>query len=565
MHFESFFQTTVIGMLLIDDGGRILRANPAISELLGYAASEMQGRNLADFILADDQPRWGMLFRALQGKGATGFSEEIHCLSHGRREICARLSVIADPEAAGKPACLIVTVEDCSARKGLESRVRFLSNFDPLTGLPNRALFRDRLEHALQKVRREQKHLALLLLNINRFKNINESFGLRVGDQLLQKVAARLGECVRVTDTVARLDGDRFAIVLEDLSSSAPISPVLRKIMKALEIPFLVEKQELFPKFGVGIAFFPEDATGGESLFRNAETAMARAREDGRNWYQYYTQEMNAHARERLRLESALHRGLERHEFVLHYQPKFQVASGAVTGFEALLRWNHPECGLLEPARFVPLLEETGLIHAVGQWVLQKACRQIKTWRSLGHQSLQMAVNISARQFMNQGFVKMVERTLKETRLEAEALELELTESILMKDIESSTRILSDIASLGVRISVDDFGTGYSSLEYLKRFPVRALKIDRGFIRGIPENGNDAAITLAILSLAANLGLEMVAEGVENEAQLLCLREWGCTQVQGFLFARPLSAENLRPWTESGLPLHLGNLPMSSN
>ncbi len=553
MRFETFFENAVQGMLLVDSHEKILRVNPAAEELLVRSARQLVGLGVADLLPAEEQLRWKSLRQSHGEKGRSRFRCEMACLRGDGSLIQTQFAVQPGPEDCLDGESFVIAIEDHSAHTHLVSRLEYLTNFDPLTGLANRALFKDRLAHALGKAAREQRHLALLLLNINRFRSINDSCGHQAGDELLKKVAARLKSCVRTTDTLARINGDRFAIVLESLSSTEPISPVLRKIMQSLGVHFLLGEQEFFLKFGVGIAFYPEDGETAEGLLRNAETAMCRAREEGRNWYQYYTQEMNAHARERLRLESSLHRALERSEFELYYQPKLETASGRVLGFEALLRWNHPERGLLGPAEFIPLLEETGLIHPVGRWALREACRQAALWRKTGKANLRMAVNISARQFMDRGFVHLVEHTLLETGLDPDALELELTESTLVKDIAETTRVLGAIAALGVRIAIDDFGTGYASLEYLKRFPVRALKIDRGFIRGIVDNGNDAAITLAILTLAKNLGLDLVAEGVENRDQLERLRSWGCGQVQGFLFAEPRPAAEFEPWTRGGM------------
>ncbi|BCR03759.1 hypothetical protein DESUT3_08280 [Desulfuromonas versatilis] len=549
MGFENFFENAVQCMLLISADERILRVNSAAEELLARSADTLVGQAVVDLLPEEDLQRWKILRQPDDAGAGNRFRFDLDCLRGDGRPVSVRLSLQPGPEDPGEGRSYVITLEDRSALQRMESRLEYLTHFDPLTGLANRGLFRDRLGHALAKACRQKQHLALLLLNINRFRSVNSSCGQKIGDELLKKVAARLKSCVRVTDTVARIDGGRFAILLEDLHSNEPVSPVLRKIMQVLGVHFLIEDQEFFLKFGVGIAFYPEDAEDPEALLRNAETAMCRAREEGRNWYQYYTQEMNAHARERLRLESSLHRALERGEFELYYQPKLEVASGRVVGFEALLRWNHPQCGRIGPGDFIPLLEETGLIHPVGRWVLWEACRQAVLWRRSGREALRMAVNISARQFMDREFIGLLEHALMETGMDPADLELELTESALMKASPETSRALEAIAALGVRIAIDDFGTGYASMEYLKRFPVRSLKIDRGFIGGIVDNPSDAAITLAILTLARSLELDLVAEGVESPEQLELLHSWGCGEVQGFLFAAPGPAVDFDSWS----------------
>jgi diguanylate cyclase (GGDEF)-like protein/PAS domain S-box-containing protein len=553
MIFEPFFHRTSIAMALLDPRGVITASNPALQTLLGFSADELHGRHLFKFIDGEDSPSCRRLIHEMSTAPTLRKSLGLCWICKNGRILHGDLTLLSSEIKGGAVDGLIATIEDRSESKGAEERLAYVTNFDPLTGLANDLLFRDRLKLALCRSRREASMAAVLVFNLKRFKVFNDSFGLAVGDRLLQEVATRISCGIRQSDTVARLSGDKFALLIEGLSEMTGISPVLRKIREALGAPFFVEDQEVFPSTSVGIALFPADGDHAEELIRNAESAMYRAVEKGRNSYQYYTEGMNSQARHRLRLESALYRALERNEFEVYYQPQIDPASGAPLGVEALLRWNHPERGVVGPDEFIPLLEETGLIIAAGEWVLRSACAQCRTWQSEGFSGLRVAVNISARQFLEKNFVAVLQEILRETGLRADSLDLEITESVLMQESERLTGILGAIATLGIHISIDDFGTGYSSLAYLKRFPVNGLKIDRSFIQGIPENRDDMAIAFAILSLAGNLGLKVTAEGVETEAQLDMLTTWRCQQLQGYLFARPMPADRFPSWAREAL------------
>jgi diguanylate cyclase (GGDEF)-like protein len=387
-----------------------------------------------------------------------------------------------------------------------------------------------------------------MFLDLDHFKAVNDSLGHAGGDELLKGVARRIQGCVRESDTVARLGGDEFAIVLEDLSDA-------QGILRALSEPFVLDGHEILITASIGIAVRPPSA--GEELLKDADTAMHRAKERGRNSYEFFTQEMNVQALERLTLQNMLRRGLEREEFWLCYQPQVDLATGGVVGVEALLRWHRPDLGVVSPATFVPVLEESGLIVPVGEWVLRTACRQTRTWQESGAGRLRVAVNLSARQFGREDLVGTVARVLEETGLDPRCLEMEITESLLMEDIEGSSRTLDELKRVvgGVRVSIDDFGTGYSSLSYLKSFPIDLLKIDRSFVRDLATDPDDAAITTAIIGLAHNLRLEVIAEGVETEEQLVFLRNKRCDGVQGYYFGRPMPAEDLALLLEEGKPL----------
>ena len=427
-------------------------------------------------------------------------------------------------------------------RKLSEDRLAYMAQYDHLTGLANRVLFKDRLEQALVRTKRSGTLMALIFLDLNRFKAVNDTLGHGAGDLLLKKVAERLEGCVRESDTVARMGGDEFSIILDDLTEAQQIALVARKIIDNLAQPFVLNGHEAFVTTSVGIAVYP--SSSGESLVADADSAMYSAKEQGQNTYRFHTPEMNAQARELLDMESKLRRALEQEEFLLYYQPQVDLATGRIVGTEALLRWQHPELGLISPGKFIPVLEDIGMMVRVGEWVLETACRQGKAWQRDGFPPLRMAVNISARQFGQQDIIGIVAGVLRETGFDPHCLGLEITESLLMDDIQANSRLLDELKTSvgGLQISIDDFGTGYSSLYYLKALPIDVLKIDQSFIRDITTDPDDATITTAIINLAHNIGLKVIAEGVETEEQLAYLREKVCDEAQGYYFGRPLPA-----------------------
>jgi len=451
-------------------------------------------------------------------------------------------------ERTGEITHFISTGKDITERMQMEQRLHYLAHHDALTDLPNRVMFMERLQTALGRARRNRRLLALLFLDLDRFKQINDTLGHEAGDRLLQQVARRFRNVLRQGDTVARLGGDEFALLLEDLRESDEALPVIDKLMAAFTEPFEIDGHEYFLTVSIGAALYPQDGEASETLLANADVAMYRAKEEGRNKYRFYTTDMNARALERLALESKLRRALEQDAFVLHYQPKIDLETGAVSGFEALLRWQDPELGLVSPADFIPLLEETGLIVAVGQWVLRTACAQLRAWEADGHEGLHVAVNLSAVQLARDDVPARVAETLAEIGLAAERLELEVTETVIMNDLEGTGAALERLRDLGVRLAIDDFGVGYSSLAYLKRFDIDSLKIDRSFVRDIATDEDDAAIVAAVVAMGRRLRLRVVAEGVETREQLRYLQDEGCREVQGFLFARPLPAEAVPDW-----------------
>lgn len=424
-----------------------------------------------------------------------------------------------------------------------EQRLFELAHFDSLTGLPNRLLFLDRLRHTLFRAKRYANRLAVLFVDLDRFKNINDTLGHHVGDELLKEVARRLRGCLRESDAVGRLGGDEFAVLLPELEDLKSAEAVARKIVASLSQVFRWEGQELFCGASVGIALYPDDADDPDRLMQYADTAMYLAKEAGRNTWRFYTPAMNERALAQLRLDGDLRQALARGEFALYYQPKVDCRSGQVVGVEALLRWNHPLRGLVGPVDFVPMLEETGLIIEVGEWVLRTACRQVVAWSHEGLPPVTVAVNLSARQLRDGQLISVVGRILGDSGLPPQLLELELTESALMVNPDQVAATLAELRRLGVRISVDDFGTGYSSLAYLKRFPLDAVKVDRSFVQDIAADPDDASITRAVITMAHNLKLKVVAEGVENEGQLALLMSNHCDEIQGYFFSRPLPAD----------------------
>ena len=435
-------------------------------------------------------------------------------------------------------------------------RLHYLAYYDVLTGLPNRALLDDRLEQGLKAARRNEERVAVLFVDLDNFKTVNDTLGHTIGDALLREVARRLATCLRDTDTVGRLGGNEFGIILPEISSNEDAAMVASKLIESCAQAHLIEGHELFVTASVGITLFPDDALDSETLIRNADTAMYRARDQGRNAYQFFTSEMNRNSHDKMKLESDLRHALVRGEFLLHFQPKVSCSTGKITGFEALLRWQHPLRGLVGPVEFIPILEETGLIVPVGEWVLNSACLQAQRWQEQGLGMPSMAVNISGRQIHLGDLCQTVGVALATSGLPPACLELELTESQLMKDAEGIIGLLKRLKAMGVKLSVDDFGTGYSSLAYLKRFPIDCLKVDQAFVRDIIADSNDVSITRAIITLAHNLKLKVVAEGVETEGQLGLLIANHCDEIQGYYFSRPLPAEEATALLRAGRSLN---------
>ncbi|MCL4472238.1 MAG: EAL domain-containing protein [Gammaproteobacteria bacterium] len=444
--------------------------------------------------------------------------------------------------------------------KEAEQNLAQATSYDMLTGLPNRALFLDRLGHAISHAAHSGQMMAVMLIDIDNFKTINDTLGHSLGDILLQEIAERLRHLVPDDDTLARLGGDEFAIILEEMSEIEEAALVSQKVIDIFGRPFMQTSQEIYVTPSMGVTIYPLDGRDSDNLLRNADTAMYRAKEYGRNNFRFYTTDMNALAVERFAMEGALRRAMEREEFLLYYQPQLDIRSGLVVGVEALLRWQHPERGMVPPGDFIPLLEENHLIIPVGEWVLRTACAQSMAWSDEGLPPLRMAVNLSAHQFHQENLAEMIDGILRETGIDPRLLELELTEGLLMENTSETSAVLAQLKMQGLQIAIDDFGTGYSSLSYLKRFPIDRLKIDRSFVRDISTDPNDAAIAVAVINLARSLGLSVIAEGVETREQLAFLDVQKCDEYQGFYFSRPIPAEEIAQLLKSYEPTKSGEV-----
>jgi diguanylate cyclase (GGDEF)-like protein len=428
-------------------------------------------------------------------------------------------------------------VEHAAAEKKLE----YLAHHDVLTGLPNRLLLRDRFDQAIVQALHEDSGVTMFFLDLDNFKQVNDSLGHNYGDLLLVQVVKRLGECLRDTDTISRQGGDEFVVLLPNLHDLSVINEIANHIVEAFSAPFEIGSYSINTTFSIGISVYPDDGVEFDTLLKNSDTALYQAKDSGRDTYRFFSAKMNIDAQEQLQLQGQLRHAVKNQEFVLHYQPQIDIISGHIIGAEALVRWQHPEQGLIPPGKFIPLAERSGLIVPMGEWVLNEACRQAQRWRDNGLPLL-MAVNLSSLQFKRGNLIETVVNALEKSGLPAELLELELTESILMQDVDVAIKLLHSLKEMGVKLSIDDFGTGYSSLSYLKRLAVNKLKIDQSFVRDLTEDANSAAIVRAIIQLGQTLQLTVIAEGVETDAQLAFLRNYGCDEVQGYLFSRPIPA-----------------------
>jgi diguanylate cyclase (GGDEF)-like protein/PAS domain S-box-containing protein len=533
-------------IVALDREQRITMINQKGSEIIGYSEKEIKGWNWFDhFIPAEDRPRLKEYFRhLLEGETAEGGYYENRVLTRKGeyRVIAWHNAVIRD--ASGAVIELLSSGEDISERKKAEEMVRFQAGHDLLTKLPNRAFFMDHLALELPQAQRRGQKLAVMFLDIDRFKVINDTMGHTAGDELLTEIAIRLKGSMRESDVLARIGGDEFTILLPDVTHAEDAARISEKIITHLARPFTVRGQEFHVTASLGISIYPDDSDYGEDLLKNADIAMFHAKEQGGNTYQFYSPAINIRTLERIILESSLRRTLERGELVIHYQPLVDIATRKIICVEALVRWQHPDLGLLQPMQFLPLAEEIGFT-AIDEWVLRSACAQIKQWQEAGFPPFCVTVNLSARQFKNPDLMGLVSRVLRETRLDAKWLELEITENLAMEEVAFTTANLAQLTSIGIKCSIDDFGTGYSSLSHLKRLPVHKLKIDKSFIEGLLEDADDRAIVNAVISLAHSLNLTVVAEGVEKEEQVLFLLDRHCDEMQGFVFSRPLPPEEL--------------------
>jgi diguanylate cyclase (GGDEF)-like protein/PAS domain S-box-containing protein len=541
--FRALVQNSFDIITIHDALGRTLYESPASSRILGYAPGTMIGKTPFETVHPKDLGRAREAFKQvleMQQPGAPVIlrfrradGSWIHLEVLGN-------NLLDHPGVRG----VVLTARDVTERKRAEDRVHYLANYDVLTGLPNRFLMQDRLSQIIAHAHRNKLRVALMHIDLDRFKVVNETLGHYVGDALLKQAAERVRKATHEGNTVARVGGDEFTIVFPNVTSLQSLSTTAEAILDDLSRPFPSDDQELFLSASIGISLCPEDASSVDELIKHADAAMSRAKNFGRNNFQFFTANMNREVQERMLIEAGLRTAIQRNELSLVYQPKIDLATRRIFGAEALVRWKHPKLGMISPSRFVPVAEEAGLVGQIGEWVLQNTCRQIREWQDAGY-SLQVAVNVSPRQFQDYDLAELVMDIMRDVGVQAQNLEIELTESAVMTDAESSIISLERLAALGVQIAIDDFGTGYSSLSYLKRLPLDLLKIDQSFVRDITSDPNDAAIVRAIITLASSLGIKVIAEGVETEAQLAFLNAYGCQYAQGYLFGRPLTGPEL--------------------
>lgn len=542
----AVIEATNEAVLITDDDFNVKSVNPAFTEITGYRPREVIGK-APPFLraLKRDRRAYKGMREALTGHGH--WEGEIWNKRKSGEDYAERLAIsaiAADDHGARKYAVLI---GDITKRKQDEENIRRQANYDSLTGLPNRTLFLDRLNQSLAIMARESSKLGLMFVDLDGFKLVNDTLGHDVGDMLLQEAAIRLGACIRGGDTIARLGGDEFTVIMPDLTDARNAPMVAQRIIDSLAKPFVLDGQEAFVTGSIGITIYPDDATDAMDLLRNADAAMYLAKDRGKNSYQFFTSDLNDEVRERMDLKNALIRAREKDEFTLFFQPKIDIRSDEIVGVEALMRWHSASEAEVPPSRFVPILEEAGMIMEVGEWVIRTACRQYASWRAAGLPAPRIAVNLSGRQLREPSFVSMVERVLADAGLGPDCLEIEVTEIMLMSESANSDVALHSLHDMGVRIALDDFGTGYSSLVYLKRFPIDTIKIDRSFISEITTSADDFEIVKAIITMGQSLNRRVAAEGVETAEQLAILREYGCDEFQGYLVCRPLPADEIAP------------------
>ncbi len=529
-------------IMITDLQGNIVDVNPAFTQMTGYSRGEVLGKN-PRIMKSDRHPpdffrnMWQKLIENGQWHG------EVWDRRKSGELFAKLLSLSTVRNGFGRPEFYVGIFSDITKIKETEQRLERLAHYDPLTSLPNRVLFRDRLKQALIRSERTGMSTAVMFLDLDRFKNINDTMGHPAGDELLVEAARRLQACVRRSDTVARIGGDEFILVLSDFADVRSLAFLGRKIISQLSAPFALGEREVFITCSIGIAVYPTDGQDVDGLLQNADTAMYHAKERGKGRFQFFSEDMNVRAIDRLELETSLRVALQNDEFVLHYQPQIDLTTGRISGAEALIRWKRPHSDPVFPDRFIPLAEETGLINEIGDWVLSEACRQMLNWQRMGMDGIRVAVNMSGRQLKDTDVVESVHRVLEESGLNPDLLELEITESTLMHERDEAVNVLHRLKDMGVGISIDDFGTGYSSLSYLKRLPIDRLKIDRSFIKDVTSDLDDEAIVKAVMAVAHSLNLKVVAEGVETQEILEFLKYHHCDEAQGYLFSRPVPPE----------------------
>ncbi len=545
------FESSKDAIFICDNTNKIVSVNQAFTQITGYEFDEIIGKNPK--VLQSgrhDEGFYHLFWADLLSKGY--WQGEIWNRRKNGETFPEWLSISLVYDHDHEISHYIAIFSDISDVKTSEAHIEFLANYDPLTQLPNRRLFIDRLDQAIKTAAREKTRLAVLFFDLDHFKTINDSLGHSIGDKMLIEVAARISDCMREIDSVSRLSGDEFAAVITDITDIGDVIKVVKKIIVAIRTAFKINDYELHVTISTGISVYPNDGENYEILLKNADTAMYCAKNSGRDSFEFFSASMSTRALERLSLEGSLRKAVENEELLIYYQPQIEVNTGRIVGMEALLRWPHAELGMISPEKFIPLAEETGLIIPIGKWVLAESCRQNKAWQDQGLVAVPIAVNVSAVQFRQHNIMELVQAALLETGLKARYLELELTESLLMDCSEYNVTLLQNFQQLGVKLSIDDFGTGYSSFSYLSRFPINKLKIDKSFCDGTPGNKSNASIVSAIISLGHDLGMVVIAEGVEEEKQLNFLEAHQCDEIQGYIFSRPVPADEMEALLKKG-------------
>ncbi|WP_146200995.1 putative bifunctional diguanylate cyclase/phosphodiesterase [Tumebacillus permanentifrigoris] len=535
--YKSLFENNPNAIYSVDQTGRFTELNPAVEAISGYKPEELLNRDHSELLL----PEYVKISYANLQAAKSGERQEMEASFIHKNGHRVDLSVISLPiQVDGEMVGMYCIAQDITERKHAERMINRMAFTDCLTDLPNRRLFKQRLSESIKEAHAQDEQLAVLFIDLDRFKIINDSLGHAFGDHVLQAMAERLKSCITPQDTLSRMGGDEFTLLLPKLNGIEHAITVSQRLLQIVREPLVVEGTEVHITTSIGIALYPDNGLDTDTLMKNADIAMYRIKERGKNNYQFFSDVMNEDAVQNLQLERELRKALERDEFILHYQPQVNVVTGQITGMEALIRWQHPVRGLLSPIHFIPLAEETGLIVPIGEWVLRKACQDGCRWSKLGRLPMRIAVNLSLIQFQEETLVQNIQSILDETGLEPRFLELEITESIAMHNVEQVVAKLEQLVKLGVQISIDDFGTGFSSLSYLKKFPIHKLKIDRSFITDITSDPDDASIVSAIIAMANSLKLNLIVEGVETEDQQFYLHRLGCFEMQGYLFSRPL-------------------------
>jgi diguanylate cyclase (GGDEF)-like protein/PAS domain S-box-containing protein len=530
-----------IGITLSDLTGKIIYSNPAEAEIHGYTSEELIGKEVGEFTPLEQRKPFpveqlnqlGMLKR-----------ESVNVKKNGQ-EFPVQLTSIAVRNTDGRCLGIVTTCEDISNQKEAEKKIHRLAYFDPLTGLPNRGMFQDRLRQALALAHRENHIVCLVFLDLDNFKDVNDTYGHDFGDKLLREVSERLAGSMRESDTLARLGGDEFVVILTSVTSMESTATAVQRLLAIFSHPFVIETRKVYSSASIGIALYPDDGQDAEGLLKCADTAMYHAKNEGKSQYRFFSSEMNHKIMRRVSLENCLHQGLEKEEFFLNYQPQWDVKTSKMVGVEVLLRWQSAEFGLMPPSEFIALTENSGLIFDLGKWVLRTACVQARNWSLAGHHGFKVAVNISGKQLKQPDFLEMIDRVLKDSEIEPASLELEFTESVIMEQADKTIEILQSLKKMGIQLSIDNFGTGYSSLNYLKHFPIDRIKIDRSFVADLDHSNDDATLVETIISMGHSLSRKVLAEGVENGKQLNLLAAFGCDEAQGFYLAMPMAAEDI--------------------